>query len=63
MGRRVVRTLPNGHAAPYLHEVAMDEAKFQRNEKQVRAVCISVSVWACVCVKLSTKDEVDVKEK
>lgn len=35
MGRRVVRTLPNGHPAPFLYEVAMDEAKFQRNEKQV----------------------------
>eukprot|EP00752_Nemacystus_decipiens_P002463 g2319.t1 len=35
MGRRVARTLPNGHASPFLHEVAMDEAKFQRNEKQV----------------------------
>ncbi|CAM9478652.1 unnamed protein product [Pylaiella littoralis] len=35
MGRRVARTLPNGRASPFLHEVAMDEAKFQRNEKQV----------------------------
>lgn len=38
MGRRVARTLPNGHASPFLHEVAMDEAKFQRNEKQVHTV-------------------------
>lgn len=36
MGRKVARTLPNGHPSPYLHEVAMDEAKFQRNDKQVR---------------------------
>ncbi|CAN0131745.1 unnamed protein product [Ectocarpus fasciculatus] len=35
MGRRVARTLPNGRASPFLYEVAMDEAKFQRNEKQV----------------------------
>lgn len=35
MGRRVARTLPNGRPSPFLHEVAMDEAKFQRNEKQV----------------------------
>ncbi|CAM9095659.1 unnamed protein product, partial [Laminaria digitata] len=35
MGRRVARILPNGHASPFLHEVAMDEAKFQRSEKQV----------------------------
>lgn len=37
MGRRVARILPNGHASPFLHEVAMDEAKFQRSEKQVGA--------------------------
>lgn len=36
MGRRVARTLPNGRASPFLYEVAMDEAKFQRNEKRVR---------------------------
>lgn len=36
MGRRVARTLPNGRASPFLYEVAMDEAKFQRNEKQVQ---------------------------
>lgn len=40
MGRRVTRTLPNGHPSPYLHEVAMDEAKFQRNEKQVNLVVV-----------------------
>ena len=36
MGRRVARTLPNGRASPFLYEVAMDEAKFQRNEKRAR---------------------------
>lgn len=35
MGRKVDRTLPNGYGSPFLYEVAMDEAKFQRNEKRV----------------------------
>lgn len=42
MGRRVARTLPNGRASPFLYEVAMDEAKFQRNEKQVCACDLGV---------------------
>ncbi|CAN0230198.1 unnamed protein product, partial [Discosporangium mesarthrocarpum] len=35
MGRRVNRTLPNGHTPSFLHEVAMDEDAFQRGEKRV----------------------------
>lgn len=49
MGRRVARTLPNGRPSPFLHEVAMDEAKFQRNEKRA-----SRKLWSRLAFVLAT---------